>query len=377
MPRTTIVEIPPTEQAQMLAEVRRARYGYLLALHILLLCAAQRTPTEIAAVLFCSRSTVYRVVAAYRAGQWNELGEEETSDAVRPRRRVSVLSPALQRSVRAILHSGPRWCGWGRTRWSCAPLAGELSIRRKRAVSAETIRRWRHAVDWEGKRAKLRAKDDDPQRVEKLARIRYACEQLRAGVTLFFADELDIHLLPKVGSQWMPKGTQVEVLTPGTNEKRYLGGALELTTGTITHGVWYRKTTGLFLDLLNTLDHTHPAPLYTHLTVVVDNAKIHQAKKVQKWLAAHPRFELLSLPTYCPRANPIERAFGDVHDKCTRNHTRKQMGQLVQDVKQHLQVNGPWQYALSELYYTPEVSAAVEALRAAHTTHGEISQLAA
>jgi transposase len=377
VPRTTIVEIPPTEQAQMLAEVRRARYGYLLALHIVLLCAAQRTPTEMAAMLFCSRSTVYRVVAAYRAGQWDELGEEETSDAVRPRRRASVLSPALKRSVVAILHSVPRLCGWCRTRWSCATIAGELSIRRKIAVSAETIRRWLHAVDWEWKRAKLRAKDDDPQRVEKLARIRYAFEQLRAGVTLFFADELDIHLLPKVGSQWMPKGTQVEVLTPGTNEKRYLGGALELTTGTITHCVWYRKTTGLFLDLLNTLDRTHPTPRYTHLTVVVDNAKIHQAKQVQKWLAAHPRFELLYLPTYCPRANPIERAFGDVHDKCTRNHTRKQMWQLVQDVKQHLQVNGPWQYALSELYYTPEVSAAVEALRAAHTTHGEISQLAA
>ena len=337
MPRTTIVEIPPTEQAQMLAEVRRTRYGYLLALHILLLCAAQRTPTEIAAVLFCSRSTVYRVVAAYRAGQWNELGEEETSDAVHPRRRASVLSPALKRSVMAILHSVPRLCGWCRTRWSCATIAGELYIRRKIAVSAETIRRWLHAVDWEWKRAKLRAKDDDPQRVEKLARIRYAWEQLRAGVTLFFADELDIHLWPKVGSHWMPKGTQVEVLTPGTNEKRYLGGALELTTGTITHCVWYRKTTGLFLDLRNTLDRTHPASLYTHLTIVVDNAKIHQAKKVQKWLAAHPRFELLYLPTYCPRANPIERAFGDVHDCCTRNHRRKRLPDLIADVEDHLQ----------------------------------------
>ena len=43
MPRTTIVEIAPTEQAQMLAEIRHARYGYWLALHILLLCAAQRS----------------------------------------------------------------------------------------------------------------------------------------------------------------------------------------------------------------------------------------------------------------------------------------------------------------------------------------------
>ena len=58
MPTTTLVEIPQEEQAQMLAALRRARYGYLLALHILLLCAVGRHPTEIAAVLFCSRSSV-------------------------------------------------------------------------------------------------------------------------------------------------------------------------------------------------------------------------------------------------------------------------------------------------------------------------------
>jgi transposase len=64
---------------------------------------------------------------------------------------------------------------------------------------------------------------------------------------------------------------------------------------------------------------------------------------VQKgWLASHPRFVLLWLPTYCPRANPIERAFGDVHDKCTRNHTRKRLRDLVQDVERHVQENGPW-----------------------------------
>jgi len=93
-------------------------------------------------------------------------------------------------------------------------------------------------------------------------------EQLRAGMALFFADELDINLLPKVGYQWMPTGEQVEVLTPGTNEKRYLAVALDITTGTITHCVWYRKQTGLFLELLDTLDRTHPAPLFMQLTVV-------------------------------------------------------------------------------------------------------------
>jgi transposase len=374
VPRATIGDIPPAEQARMLAELRRARYGYVLALHLLLLCAARRTPTEIAAVLFCSRSTVYRVVRAYRAGDWEQLEEEGRRS---PLTRRTGLTPTLRRSVLAILQAAPRACGWCRTRWSCATVALELGARRGLVVSAETVRRWLHELGWEWKRAKLVAKDDDLQRVEKLARIRYAFEQLRAGAALFFADELDISLLPKVGYQWMPKGTQVEVLTPGTNEKRYLAGALDITTGTTQHCVWYRKTAGLFVDLLAMLDRAYPAPAFSCLSVVVDNSKIHYAGEVEKWLAAHPRFHLLYLPTYCPKANPIERAFGDVHDKCTRNHTRKRMWHLVHDVEQHLQVNGPWPYALSELYYTPEVTAAVEALRAAESTQEETSQLAA
>jgi hypothetical protein len=48
--------------------VRRSRDGYLLALHIVLLFAAGRNPTDIAAVLFYSRSSVYRTVRAYREG---------------------------------------------------------------------------------------------------------------------------------------------------------------------------------------------------------------------------------------------------------------------------------------------------------------------
>jgi hypothetical protein len=90
------------------------------------------------------------------------------------------------------------------------------------------------------------------------------------------------------------------------------------------------------------------------------NYSIHHAKAVEQWLAAHPRFTLLWLPTYCPRANPIERAFGDVHDLCTCNHMRKRLRDLVADVKAHLHLNGPWQYQLSELYYEPAVTAAVE-----------------
>jgi len=342
----------------MRAILRRARYGYLLAFHILLLCAAGRNPTEIAAFLFCSRSSVYRIVRAYRAGR---LGIQLDADGqLSIAVQSTILMPWLTRSLGAILKKAPRAYGWCRTRWSCATLAATLTAKHSLEVSAETVRRWLHELGWVWKRAKLAAKDDDPQRIERLAWIRFHHETLQAHEVMVFADELDIHLLPKVGAAWMRQGTQDEIMTPGTNETHYLAGALHLATGKMLYCLGSRKNNGLFRDLLTLLDNTYPASTVTRIYVVVDNYCIHKAKAVQQWGASHPRFALLWLPTYCPRANPIERVFGDVHDKCTRNHQRKRLRDLVQDVEQHMEANGPWQYRLSQLYDAPEVTAAVE-----------------
>ena len=362
MPSTTVLEIPPEEQVQMRSILRRARYGYLLAFHVLLLCADGRNPTEIATFLLCSRSSVYRIVRAYRA---RRLGIQIDPDGqLSIAMRLTVLMPWLRRSLSALLKAAPRSYGWCRTRWSCATLAATLQAKHGIEVSAETVRRWLHEMGWVWKRAKLVAKDDDPQRTERLARIRFHHETLQAHEIMVFADELDIHLLPKVGAAWMLQGTQEEIMTPGTNEKHYLAGALHLATGKVLYCLGPRKNNALFRDLLTTLDQTYSASAITRIYVVVDNYRIHKAKAVEQWLARHPRFALLWLPTYCPRANPIERVFGDVHDKCTRNHKRKRLHDVIKDVERHVKENGPWQYQLSQLYDAPEVTEAVAALAA-------------
>ena len=362
MPRSTVLGLAQEEHAPLLAALRRARYGYLLALHILLLCAATRNRTEIAAVLFCSRSSVYRTMRAYRAGT---LGlESDAQGRLAPPVRTTVLTPSRQRARLALLTAAPPTYGWCRTRWSCATLALRLETTRGLTVSAATMRRWLHELGWVWKRAKLGAKDDDPHRVARLARIRWVFEQLKCCEAMVFADELDVHLLPKVGCAWMPTGTQVEVMTPGQNQKHYLAGALDLATGTLHPCLGTRTTHALFRDLPALLETSDPVERYTQVYVVVDNYKIHKAKAVEQWLAAHPRVRLLLLPTYGPRANPIERAFGDGHDCCTRNHRRKRLPDLVADVEAPLQVNGPWLYKLSQIYSEPMVSAAVEKLMA-------------
>ena len=256
MPATTIIDLPCSEQEQLLFQLRRARYGYLLAPHIILLCALGFTPTQIATVLFCSRSSVYRVVKAYRAGSLSCL-----ADAYQPHRAGS-LTLSMRRSLLALLKRAPSAYGWCRTRWSCATLSAQMQVQRGVAVSAATLRRWLHQLGWVWKRVKLVARDDDPERIVKLARVRFYAENRTRRAVLVFADESDIHLLPKVGYQWMPKGEVVEVITPGQNQRRYLAGALNHLTGRVVSCIGEGKTAGLFLALLEVLDAAYLVATY-------------------------------------------------------------------------------------------------------------------
>jgi transposase len=359
VPSPIVLNLSSSEQTYLRERMRRLRLLCpLLRLHILLLLAQQRSPTEIANWLLCSRSSVYEVAAAWRQGwrpgQPDQAAEVDSS---------LFLAPSLQRSLLVLLQKPPATFGWCRTRWSCATLALSLEARRGLRVSAETVRRWLQRMGWRWKRAKLVAKDNDPQRATKLAAIRLAVETLRPRQALLFVDELDIQLLPKTGYQWMRKGTQTEVLTPGKNEKQYLAGGWDFRTGVIHYCFGERKTNALFRNLLDTIQTRYPAQRYERVYLVADNYRVHKAQAVQQWLAAHPRFELLWLPTYCPKANPIERVFGDTHDKVTRNHKRKRLRALVADVGRHLDRHGPWPYQLSRLYQEPEITAALQTLR--------------
>ena len=77
-------------------------------------------------------------------------------------------------------------------------MALELHAKYGLEVSVCTVRHWLHDLGWVWKRAKLVAKDDDPYCIEHLTRIRFHHENLQAHELMVFADELDIHLLPKV-----------------------------------------------------------------------------------------------------------------------------------------------------------------------------------
>jgi len=175
VPSQIVVNLSAAEQAGLRQQMRQLRLLCpLLRLHIILLLAQHRSPTEIADWLLCSRSSVYEAAA-----QWRQGGRSGRKEQAAEGSSSLLLAPSLRRSVLALLQKSPMADGWYRTRWSCATLALSLQARRGIRVSAETVRRWLHSLGWRWKRTKLAAKDNDPERAVKLARIRRAAEALR------------------------------------------------------------------------------------------------------------------------------------------------------------------------------------------------------
>ena len=174
------------------------------------------------------------------------------------------------------------------------------------------------------------------RRNKRLAEIQGVLDALPKGHVAVYLDEVDVHLNPKIGVDWMNRGTQKEVPTPGKNQKRYLCGALDARTGVLTWVRGERKNSLLFAAMLRKLaDEAYPDAGVIH--VVLDNFGIHASKISQAAVAAlGGRVKLHFLPPYCPQHNRIERVWLDVHANVTRNHRCGDMDELMRAVVRYL-----------------------------------------
>src|SRR5262249_15018856 len=105
--------------------------------------------------------------------------------------------------------------GYFRRRWSCETLAEVLAWEAGVRGSAETVRRVLHRLGYVWRRPRPVVGPMDPDHAVKLAAIHELLNTLPADETAVFQDEVDIHLNPKIGSCWMKRGEQAEVVTPG------------------------------------------------------------------------------------------------------------------------------------------------------------------
>lgn len=173
-------------------------------------------------------------------------------------------------------------------------------------------------------------------RKRRLRLIRRMLEGLPPDEVGVWEDEVDIHLNPRIGPDYMLPGEQKTVLTPGKNVKHYVAGAMDEHTGRLIWVDAVRKCGALFIALLNRLVSVYADRRVIH--VILDNYVIHSSRAVQGTIAGYEgRIVLHFLPPYCPDDNRIERCvWRELHANVTRNHRCRSMAELMYEVRQYL-----------------------------------------
>lgn len=304
------------------------RLRYLMIVNVVSGLSTRQT----AKVLGVHPTTVGRVVARFR-----RHGEAGLLDGRADNGEEKLTEGYLQR-LHTLVKNSPELYGWRRPTWT-----RELLIETMVRLTGVRI----HVATMSRALALIKARRGRPKPIvgcpwPKAAKTRRLRELQTLLATLprreraFYEDEVDIHLNPKIGLDWMVQGQQKEVLTPGQNEKRYLAGALDVRTGVVIWVEGERKTSYLFLDLLDRLRRAYPQARCLHL--ILDNYRIHKSDIVYAALGGYlaGKVKLHFLPPYCPDHNKIERVWEDLHADVTRNHRQPNMTKLMEAVRYHL-----------------------------------------
>ena len=307
----------------------KLRVRYLIIVNLM----HDRSPAQTASVMQVHRSTVYRVAARFR--EWGEAGLVDRREDNGSRKVDQEYLEALHEVVAGT----PLDYGEVRPTWTLELLVRTLSRRTSVTIHISTMSVALRLIHARRGRPKPTVGCPWPEarKTRRLRQIHRLIKNLPADEVAVWADEVDIHLNPKIGLDWMVCGQQKQVLTPGQNEKRYLAGAQDVRTRRLVWTTGNRKNSLLFLWLLWELLQAYPQARLIH--VILDNYSIHSTQQVDLALQteAGQRLRLHFLPPYCPDENRIERTWENLHANVTRNHRCRKMSDLMQNVRRYIQ----------------------------------------
>lgn len=281
--------------------------------------------------LGCAPSTAVRIVARYATEGEAGLLDRRAENGMRK------IDDDLRGGVRTILAGTPDKHGFTRPTWTLEIIRAVIDEELDVLLSLSSL--WallnELGVRWGRPRPIVACPWRTRRRQRRIAALRRLAASADEDNIVVYADEVDIHLNPKIGPDWMLPGTQRLVLTPGNNEKRYLAGAYDPANNRLVYVEGDRKASWLFLNLLRALIDAYDRGQTIH--VILDNYIIHKSHVTKAWLAEFgDRLRLHFLPPYCPNENRIERLWLDLHANVTRNHRQRTIEALLDQVHGYL-----------------------------------------
>ena len=296
--------------------------------HIILLSAQHYSVPQIASLLFSSEDTVARCIHAF-----NRSGLEAILPEARPGRPLKLTEDQLKRLLE-LVGTDPRDLGLPFSTWTAELLALALREQAGIVVSESTVRRALHREGYSVQRPVLSVSSPDADYEQKAAHLQELQRQAQAGeIDLYDEDEVDLALLPSVMRCWSKVGQQRKIETPRQNKKQYGAGLIHWVSGKLYWATSDHKNNALFRLVLGQLIEPDGGQPIRKKYVVVDNYRIHFAKPVLALLEAHQdEIELVCLPTYSPKLNPVERFWKHLRRQVTHNHFFQTIERLMDAV---------------------------------------------
>lgn len=322
--------------------------GYRTRINIVLLYAEGKTTEEIASTFHCAKSRAINV-----ANRFNAEGPAGLVDR-RCENGEAKVDDDLRAALVVLVDTSPQDYGWERSTWTEELFALQLAEMTKTCISPSTVGRMLRAagVRWGRPRPIVLCPWSKRKKSHRIRQIQALLDNLPPDEVAYYADEVDIHLNPKIGWDWMFRGQQKTVVTPGNNVKRCVAGGLNAKTERLLWVVGERRNSSLFIEFLHRLRKAHPQATKIH--VIVDNCTAHSSQKVRETLKELGGVIVLHfLPPYSPEHNPIERLWGELHANVTRNHRCKTIEELLVRVGRFLKNASPFPGSKPSLARSP------------------------
>lgn len=327
-----VIELSRQRKRFLSRKAKKAKNCRFVRNLLIVLALSEKERVETIAGLFrVHRTTVWRVARSFLADDVQGLRDRRSMRG--PIKATPEVAGVLVRLVRA----SPRKFGYARPTWTRALLAEEVEKQIGVRISVTTVGRLlaRIGARWNRPRPVVKCPWPEDKRDRRLREIAQMLARLPPDEVAFFEDEAELHLNPKTGFDWMIRGEQKEVLTPGRNEKGYLAGAVDAEGENLVWVRGERKDSALFIKFLREIDRAYPQVARIHL--ILDNYCIHKSKATcQELDALHGRIELHFLPPYCPQENKMELQWLHLHRNVTCNHQCRELAELMARAENYL-----------------------------------------
>ena len=171
------------------------------------------SPRKIHETKLASESQVYRVIKRFQEDRLAGLVDrrEDNGD--------SQISWYYESELCEVVAGSPQDYGHRRPTWTQELLIKVLKKRTGIRISVTTMSRLRKRLGIRLGRPKpiVGCPWSKARKTRRLNKIRRLMATARPGDVFLYEDEVDIHLNPKIGPDYMLRGTQKTVMTPGKN----------------------------------------------------------------------------------------------------------------------------------------------------------------